>query len=65
MGSYQENEEAKLIRVIQVGDQAAAGEAFARLYDDNDPELRRYVAYRFGCKDLRLMKFACLHGSGH
>ena len=53
MDSYQTCDEAQLIRLIQVGQPVEAEHAFQRLYEINDPKLRRHLVYK-GLQDFEI-----------
>ena len=46
MDSHRECDEAQLIRLIQTGSPYEAERAFQRLYEANDPKLRRILVYK-------------------
>ena len=46
LDSYQTCDEAQLVRLIQVGQPDEVEHAFQRLYEINDPKLRRHLVYK-------------------
>jgi RNA polymerase sigma factor (sigma-70 family) len=54
LDSYQDYDEAQLFQAIQIGSPYETAEAFQRLYDANDVQLRRYLAYSRGLQEFEI-----------